>query len=67
MKDPGSFRDPSGYIYYKNNKVYRVVNESYKKNYDNLMSSGLYDRLVNEDLLIEHSEISNNQKSHQRN
>ena len=31
MKDPGSFRDPSGYIYYKNNKVYRVVNESYKK------------------------------------
>jgi len=63
MKDPGSFRDPSGYIYYKNNKVYRVVNESYKKNYDNLMSSGLYDTLVNEDLLIKHSEISNNQKS----
>jgi hypothetical protein len=63
MKDPGSFRDPSGYIYYKNNKVFRVVNESYKKDYDNLMSSGLYDKLVNENLLIEHSEISNNQKS----
>ena len=63
MKDPGSFRDPSGYIFYKNNKVYRVVNESYKKDYDHLMSSGLYERLVSEGLLIRHSEISNDPKS----
>lgn len=63
MNDPGSFRDPSGHIFYENNKVYRVVNESYKKDYDNLISSGLYDRLVDEDLLIKHSEILNKQKS----
>ena len=28
-----SFRDPSGFLFYKNNLIYRQVNISYKENY----------------------------------
>lgn len=63
MKDPGSFRDPSGHIYYQNHKVYRVVNDSFKKHYDHLIKSGLYTRLISEKLLVEHFEIESTKKS----
>ena len=63
MKDPGSFRDPSGYVFYENNEVFRVVNHSYKKNYDHLISSGLYEKLKSEKLLVGHSEIQKNKKN----
>ena len=60
MIDPGSFRDPSGHIFYKKNKVYRVVNNSYKKHYDHLMNSGLYDALIEENLLVSHIDTFDN-------
>ena len=53
---PGSFRDPSGFLFFKNGKIYRQVNINYKENYDLLMSSGLYESLVNAELLIPHVE-----------
>ena len=56
-KELSSFRDPSGYIYYENNKVMRKVNKIYFKEYDHLMNSGLYDELIKKGLLIEHKEI----------
>jgi hypothetical protein len=52
----GSFRDPSGFIFYRNDSIYRQVNKSYRENYDLLMSSNLYDVLVAEQLLISHIE-----------
>ncbi|MDC1518963.1 hypothetical protein N8389_06900 [Flavobacteriaceae bacterium] len=66
MIDSGSFRDPSGYIFYENNKVYRVINKSYKKHYDHLIKSGLYERLTSENLLIKHIEVEkkNNNKEY---
>lgn len=54
--EPASFRDPNGYIYYKQNTLYRRVEHSYRQHYDRLMSSGLYKALVDSDLLIPHSE-----------
>ena len=62
MTDPGSFRDPSGHVFYEKNKVFRSVNYSYKKHYDHLIASGLYDRLINENLLVKHSEVELTQK-----
>ena len=59
MIDSGSFRDPSGYIFYEKGEVYRIVNKSYKKHYDHLIKSGLYDRLIEEGLLIPHCEVEN--------
>ena len=53
---PGSFRDPSGFVFRKDGIIYRQVNLSYKDNYDFLMSSGLYRALVDAGLLISHNE-----------
>ncbi len=47
-----SFRDPSGYIFNKDNKFYRVVNNSYKNNLNLLEESGLYKRLVEKNKIL---------------
>jgi ribosomal protein L11 methylase PrmA len=52
-----SFRDPSGFVFYRDNSVYRQVNDTYKVNYDCLVGSGLYESLVAAGLLIPHEEV----------
>ncbi len=52
-----SFRDPSGFLFTLNNQIFRQVNKKYKDNYDQLISSGLYDILVEKELLIPHQEV----------
>jgi len=54
---PSSFRDPSGFLFYRNGSIYRQVNITYQENYDHLMNSGLYENLVNAELLIPHEEV----------
>lgn len=51
-----SFRDPSGFVFYRGDVVYRQVNSSCEADYRELMASGLYDELVSEKLLIPHRE-----------
>ena len=53
-----SFRDPSGFMFTRNGRLYRQVNQAYQTHYDALMGSGLYDRLVAAGLLIAHSEVA---------
>jgi len=60
MKDPGSFRDPSGYVYSEKNKIFRVVNTSYSGEYKHLMKSGLYQELTEKEFLVKHKEVKNN-------
>ena len=55
-QDAGSFRDPSGIIFYRNNKVLRQINPCYKEQYLNLKNSGLFDELHRKKLLVRHSE-----------
>ncbi len=52
-----SFRDPSGFLFYRDGLIHRQINLIYKKDYDCLMNSGLYDTLVNGGLLIPHEEV----------
>ena len=52
--EPSSFRDPSGFLFYHDDVLYRQINQSYKDDYDHLMTSGLYEELVNSKLLIPH-------------
>lgn len=52
-----SFRDPSGFVFTHEGKVYRQVNSCYRPSYDQLMSSGLYDDLSTKGWLIPHIEI----------
>jgi len=69
MRDGGSFRDPSGFIFYENGNVFRSVNFSYKKNFDHLINSGLYEELVQKKLLVKHSEakeIENNPSQYKK-
>ena len=55
-KVAGSFRDPSGFVCERGGVLYRQVNRGYQKEYDRLMSSGLYAKLVGDGLLVEHQE-----------
>jgi hypothetical protein len=55
---PASFRDPSGFLFQQDGVIYRQVNLVYKDDYDLLMSSGLYQALVDDNLLIPHEEVS---------
>ena len=54
---PSSFRDPSGFMFTQDSTLYRQVNEYYRDDYDHLMSSSLYDNLVNHKLLVPHTEV----------
>lgn len=58
-----SFRDPSGFIFYEDGVLYRQVNESYKEDYELLMTSGLYENLVCNGLLIPHQETDVTKKT----
>jgi hypothetical protein len=52
-----SFRDPSGYIFIKDNKFYRAVNNSYKENFDFFNSSGLYKKLLDKRQILSFNEV----------
>jgi len=56
--DKSSFRDPSGFLFHQNGNLLRQVNKSYKDDYNQLMESGLYQALVEKNLLISHEEIN---------
>ncbi len=51
-----SFRDPSGFLFRYEGKLYRQINKVYAADYLLLNESGLYDRLVEKGLLIPHTE-----------
>jgi len=55
-----SFRDPSGFLFYEDGKLFRQVNKYYQKDYNLLMGSGLYDQLVTKKYLVRHTEIEDN-------
>ena len=55
---PSSFRDPSGFLFTENGTLFRVVSQRYRQHYDHLVQSGLYDKLVENNLLIPHQEVT---------
>jgi len=54
---PGSFRDPSGFLFCRDGLIYRQINDVYKKQYEHLMDSGLYKDLTDTKLLVRHEEV----------
>ena len=61
-----SFRDPASFVYTLDGFVYRQINPSGLMDYQHLMSSGLYDRLVGLNYLISHKEVSNSLAADER-
>jgi len=54
----GSFRDPSGFLFLYNNKLYRQINKRYKEHYKFCIESGLYGYLTKKNYLIPHIEVA---------
>jgi hypothetical protein len=54
---PGSFRDPSGFLFFREGNLYRQINKGYQDRYDYFIKSGLYDKLSLKQLLISHQEV----------
>ena len=52
-----SFRDPSGFLFTRDGVLYRQVNQSYAADYQKLVDSGLYAKLVKAGLLVPHIEV----------
>ncbi len=59
-RHPASFKDPAGFIFEANGKIYRQVNKVYGQQYQHLMESGLYNQLISSNQLIPHSSINEN-------
>jgi len=55
-KEKSSFKDPGGHVFYEDGKVYRQINNQHKDDYNKLMDSGLYQKLTDNNLLVEHEE-----------
>lgn len=57
LKDPSSFRDNFGFVFWTGGRVYRQINPAGKAAYDQLMESGLHAKLVMAGLLVDHEEV----------
>jgi SAM-dependent methyltransferase len=58
LQHPSSYRDPSGFVFESSGKLFRQINNVYREHYELLMSSGLYQTLVEKEWLISHAEIT---------
>ncbi len=59
-KIEASFRDPSGQVFRKNNKILRTINSSYKEDWQYAQSSGLLTALLEQKLLVNFKESEEN-------
>lgn len=60
VREPASYRDPSGFVFTYNGILYRQVNLSFKNDFETFISSGLYQVLTADGLLIPHETINQN-------
>ena len=58
IREPSSFRDPSGYLFRQDGELYRRIDCSYEHHYAYFTMSGLYDKLVNSGLLPKYNPCS---------
>lgn len=53
----GSFRDPSGFVYTRDDTLYRQVNTQFSRQFEAFLASGLYDELAGDRLLVPHAQV----------
>ncbi len=56
-RDPGSYRDPAGFVYRRDGVIYRQIDPSFADDWQGYLDSGLYDRLRDEVVVIAHTEV----------
>jgi hypothetical protein len=57
---PSSYRDPSGFLFYRDGILYRQVNKVFAEDFDQFMSGGLYQSLTEKKLLVTHRDVDEN-------
>jgi len=57
-REQSSFRDDWGFVFWRDGLIYRQVNAPAKDAFEHLMSSGLYDTLVKQGLLVRHETVA---------
>ena len=57
-RDPGSFRDPSGFVYRRDDVLLRQVNRAYLEEWQALEASGLLASLIRSKRLIPHEDVA---------
>ena len=62
---PASFRDPHGFLFSQNAVLYRQVNHSFIKQFDEFIDSGLYDELVKREYIVRHRDVTKVSKRQQ--
>jgi hypothetical protein len=55
--DPGSFRDPAGFVFRRAGTLYRQVNQSYASTFERLERAGFLQALQNDRLLVAHDRL----------
>jgi hypothetical protein len=58
VRSPASFRDPAGFVFRRNGRLFRQINRAGRADFDGLMTSGLYERLVGDRLLVAHRDAA---------
>ena len=58
VTDPGSFRDPEGFVFLRGGVLYRQINQSYAPTFDRLETSGFLNELQRAGLLVAHERLS---------
>jgi hypothetical protein len=53
---PASFRDPAGFVWTDGETIFRHVGQEHREHYDRMLSSGMYDALVADAMLVPHEE-----------
>jgi hypothetical protein len=51
-REASSFRDPSGYLFWRNGKIFRCVLDKYERQFTEARASGLFDQCVANGLLL---------------
>lgn len=57
IREHSSYKDTDAAVFRDESRIYRKINKSYTKTFNHLMTSGLYKKLTEEKLLIEHKVI----------
>src|SRR5688500_8203693 len=60
LRHPASYRDPSGFIFTAEGKIYSQVNKLFADHYHHFINSGLYRSLQDKQLILSHTELKNN-------
>ena len=57
VRDPGSWRDPAGYVFRRDGVVHRRIEPSFAGDWDHYIDSGLHARLRDAGLVLGHEEV----------